>query len=43
MARLTNPLSDTQIRKAKPNLKKSYQLTDSNTPFISIEPSGSKL
>ena len=42
MARLTTPLSDTQLKNAKPKEKK-YKLADGGGLFMQINPNGSKL
>ncbi len=42
MARLTTPLSDTQLKNAKPKEKK-YKLSDGGGLFMQINPNGSKL
>jgi integrase len=42
MARLTTPLTDTQLKNAKPKEKK-YKLSDGGGLFMQINPNGSKL
>ena len=42
MARLAKPLSDTEIKTAKPK-DKEYNLTDGSGLQIRIKPNGSKL
>jgi len=42
MARLTTPLSDTQLKNAKTKEKK-YKLADGGGLFMQINPNGSKL
>jgi len=42
MARLTTPLSDTQLKNAKPKEKK-YKLADGGGLFMQINPNGAKL
>ncbi len=42
MARLTTPLTDTQLKNAKPKEKK-YKLSDGDGLFMQINPNGSKL
>lgn len=42
MARTTNPLTDTEVKKAKPK-EKEYNLADGNGLYLRVKPNGSKL
>lgn len=42
MPKIASPLTDTQIRKAKPR-EKLYRLSDGNGLSIEIKPNGSKI
>jgi len=42
MARTTRPLSDTEIKQAKPK-EKEYNLADGNGLYLRIKPSGTKI
>lgn len=42
MARITNPLTSTEIEKAKPK-EKEYTLTDGQGLYLLIKPNGAKL
>lgn len=42
MARITNPLTNTEVKQAKPK-DKEYNLADGNGLMLCVKPSGSKL